>query len=126
MDGTNEFPKGINVHLSDRLLSSAEMEKCLGDADSDLVFRDLASHAAFDEQRIATLLRVRLNCHELMLDCWNQFAQLPDGYSTQDLSTLEDLKSALFSLGLIDDDGNPQWETLEEARAVTDTARKDG
>lgn len=63
----------------------------------------------------ATLERRRLNCHELLLDCWNQFAQLPDGYSTQDLSTLENLEYALFDLGLIDDDGKPQWDELNAA-----------
>ena len=62
-----------------------------------------------------TLERRRLNCHELMLDCWNQFAQLPDGYSTQDLSTLENLEYVLFDLGLIDDDGKPQWDGLHSA-----------
>ena len=61
------------------------------------------------------LERRRLNCHELMLSCWNQFAQLPDGYSTMDLSTLEDLEYALFDLGLIDDDGKPQWDGLNAA-----------
>lgn len=66
----------------------------------------------------ATLERRRLNCHELMLDCWNQFAQLPDGYSTQDLSTLEDLEYALFDLSLIDDDGKPRWDELNAAIAA--------
>jgi hypothetical protein len=69
----------------------------------------------------ATLERRRLNCHELMLSCWNQFAQLPDGYSTQDLSTLEDLEAALFDLDLIDDDGKPQWDELN---AAIDAARE--
>lgn len=43
------------MHLSDRLFTTAEMERCLGDRDSEIVFRDLAEHAEFDEQRIATL-----------------------------------------------------------------------
>jgi len=66
----------------------------------------------------ATLERRRLNCHELMLSCWDQFAQLPDGYSTMDLSTLEDLEAALTDLELIDDDGKPQWDGLNAAIAA--------
>lgn len=64
---------------------------------------------------VAKLELKRLNCHELMLDCWNQFAQLPDGYSTQDLSTLETLEHALSILGLIDDEGVPTQDTLSDA-----------
>lgn len=64
---------------------------------------------------VAKLELKRLNCHELMLDCWHQFAQLPNGYSTQDLSTLETLESALILLKLIDEDGEPTQDTLKEA-----------
>lgn len=65
--------------------------------------------------RLESLEGRRLNCHKLMLDCWNQFAQLPDGYSTMDLSTLEDLEQALYSLDLIDEDGTPRWDDLNDA-----------
>ena len=64
---------------------------------------------------VAKLELKRLNCHELMLDCWTQFAQMPDGYSTQDLSTLETLESALILLKLIDEDGEPTQDTLSDA-----------
>ena len=62
---------------------------------------------------VAKLEMKRLNCHELLLDCWNQFAQMPNGYSTQDLSTLETLERVLRLLKLIDDDGVPV-ETMKD------------
>ncbi len=76
-----------------------------------------------DAHRIIHALRVdvarlemkRLNCHEILLDCWIQFAGMPDGYSTQDLSTLETLERVLHLLKLIDEDGEPAQDTLSDA-----------
>jgi hypothetical protein len=64
---------------------------------------------------VAKLNVKRLNCHELLLDCWSQFAQLPDGYATQDLFTLETLEGTLLELQLIDDKGEPIYYALHRA-----------
>lgn len=57
------------------------------------------------------------NWREQGLSLWDQFAhyRTPEGvdkYSNMALSALEDLENALESLGLIDNNGVPQWDAI--------------